>query len=339
MSAPKVPQKAAPLVLHTPTPQNTNADTSEGAHASVVETARLAEIHEERRRAGIVLNKLRTHKNYVLSERVEAENVRSDTLIYLFERTEQKYSVVENIQHAVVDVETFHHLGKYSRTQAQKLFFGLQLCNVQTYTDRLVEHMNQKRDNEPEFETTFQGPPSINLHDIGNGVWGKWKTVPAPDFMHGLAAEENSIVAERRGAMARKGRNVTRAEEVVAKDVEDDLTDQQVRAMRQELKKHGRVNFWVFVLDPESFSRSIENLFHFSFLVQQRVAAVDFSVQEPTASYLGAEGGQNLDGAACGEMIVGFDRGLWKEMVRLHRVRRCMFPRPRFEADLAYAGD
>jgi len=45
-------------------------------------------------------------------------------------------------------------------------------------------------------------------------------------------------------------------------------TAEQVTAARKKLKKVKRKNFFECVVDPHSYSKTIENLFHFSFLIR-----------------------------------------------------------------------
>jgi hypothetical protein len=51
------------------------------------------------------------------------------------------------------------------------------------------------------------------------------------------------------------------------KDRESEAT-RRVRQIESTLEEHGKMNFWQFILDPDSFSRSVENIFHFSFLIK-----------------------------------------------------------------------
>ena len=50
---------------------------------------------------------------------------------------------------------------------------------------------------------------------------------------------------------------------------EEHETTNHVMAVRNALKDTGEVNFLKFIVDPSSFSQTVENLFHFSFLVAE----------------------------------------------------------------------
>jgi hypothetical protein len=64
-------------------------------------------------------------------------------------------------------------------------------------------------------------------------------------------------------------------------------TDHRVEHLHNTLMDLGRVNFFEFVINPYSFSETVENIFDVSFLVRQDKAAFDFEERE-SGLYLSA---------------------------------------------------
>lgn len=51
-------------------------------------------------------------------------------------------------------------------------------------------------------------------------------------------------------------------------------TSKRVEHIFSLLQKTGKINFWKFVADPTSFGRTVENIFHFAFLIKDGYARI-----------------------------------------------------------------
>ena len=65
------------------------------------------------------------------------------------------------------------------------------------------------------------------------------------------------------GSTAKQLENLQNEEESTTKDVQH-IMKHAVRACREK----GRIGYFQFLVDPHSFARTVENMFHFSFLVK-----------------------------------------------------------------------
>ena len=91
------------------------------------------------------------------------------------------------------------------------------------------------------------------------------------------------------------------------------------------------VNFFRFVIDPESFGATIENLFHVSFLVKE--GKVNISVDEglglpvivPVSSRRAAEGGAAEERK--NQVVMNMCMDDWQKLKESLQVRRALIPR------------
>ncbi len=70
----------------------------------------------------------------------------------------------------------------------------------------------------------------------------------------------------------------TKPKEVVNLEEEEESTTKDVarvlEALKIECEKRGRVHYFKFLVDPDSFAHTVENMFHFSFLVKDGRAGI-----------------------------------------------------------------
>lgn len=300
------------------------------------------EQREQRRKAKVIIRQLRQHQQKVEEDKDEAVDCRSNVLSDHFQRAKDNLGKSQTVDQALLDAQIFHRLGQYSKRQAAHLQTGLQTINIKTFTDSLTVHMRRANQSAPmdDENESEQQELRINFVDLGNSVWRRWKSAPSMDFMHGNAPRaDNQVVAEaKKKRRVKKGSVAEKPSELTAKDVEQTETDIQVAEMKRELQKREQCNYWILVIDPNCYSRSIENVFHSSFLIKDSIASLDLKRDPPIISYKrsrdrrdGAsgyqDGGNNENKTS--EFIMGFDKNVWLEVINKYNIRQCILPSKR----------
>ena len=83
---------------------------------------------------------------------------------------------------------------------------------------------------------------------------------------------------------------------------QENATSHMVRLVANILKRHSPINLFEFVINPRSFSQTIENIFYFSFSVQMARAKITIDDNGlPIASYIDvlSEAEQKLENKQC----------------------------------------
>jgi len=291
------------------------------------------DVREDRRKAKVVLKELRLHQQEVEEDKEDAIDCRSEALTQHFKRSEHNLGKSQTVDQALLDAQIFHQLGQYSKRQADQLQSGLQTFDVKTFAESLTVLMQRSR--AADRETPDVTDLTMNLADLGKGIFMRWKTIPSIDFMHGNAPSAGPIRVGERKKLSRvkKGVVAKKPSELSTQDVEQTETDKQVKEMKIELQRRGKCNFWIFVIDPHSFTRSVENVFHSSFLIKDMYASLDLKREEnPTIKYCeprerGQGGGASEEGdMQTSQFILGFDKRVWLEVVEKFNIRKCIFP-------------
>jgi hypothetical protein len=122
----------------------------------------------------------------------------------------------------------------------------------------------------------------LDLDALGKRFYRYFRTAPAPEFMLGpldfdidaspTSCRDAQTPAESRSRSGRErnqNADLEHAEQVSLGDIHEQVrTDVEVKRMFDFMRERGPVELYELVLDPNSFGRTIENIFHLSFLIR-----------------------------------------------------------------------
>ena len=179
------------------------------------------------------------------------------------------------------------------------------------------------------LETT--GPLSRRkLVELGQGMKPMFRRTPVLSYMYGALSSTSLLPEERETSRNRQGdklsKLVRRTEEVVAvsRRGEGDGTEELVTMLMENLvsmwKEAGMnpVEYFRLVLDPNDFGASVENMFHFSFLVKEGKVKVevDTMTRLPVVSPVSQRGGGDWSEEHSSQaVVINFCMEDWRMMV------------------------
>lgn len=237
------------------------------------------ELRQKKLEHKLVLKQLREHSEELDKDKEKAVDPRDDLLGSHFTRAEANSKKATKVDQKLLDAQIFHKLGDYAKRQAGQLQTGLKDYDVNSFVEKLASLMEEKDDSEVTVE-----PNELDMAGLGANVAPLFKTFPffGLSFMHGNSEAKPRQVKKRTVAKrARKGAVAEKPKELEKDELVKDESALHIQQMRKELQKRERLNFWEFVVDPTSFSRSIENVFHSSFLVKDGHAKLDLATEPP----------------------------------------------------------
>jgi non-structural maintenance of chromosomes element 4 len=306
------------------------------------EDARRQLLQTEKQRAKKVIKELREHIETLDENKDEVLNPRSSALASHFLRAEENVRKAKTVDQALIDAQIFAKLSDFSRRQAAQLQSGLKQYDARSFVDRLAQIMQQSRngddddDDDDELDTQNKHP-ELDLHTLGRNIWNRYRTFPSMHFMYGNSEVQPRVVkAKKSGKRVKKGAAAVKPKEMTEEaGAEVGEADQQIKEMKELLQKHGEHNFWTFVVDPASFTRSIENIFHSSFLVKEGHAKLNLSAEPPMITFnlvrKDGESGSSAEAQARefeenSQYIMRFDFNLWRTVVEKYNISSCMLP-------------
>ncbi|MCO5588283.1 hypothetical protein L7F22_042238 [Adiantum nelumboides] len=135
----------------------------------------------------------------------------------------------------------------------------------------------------------------------------------------------------KRAVAEKKGPEV-RPQQVQAQDIANNTneTTRFVEKIAKQLNKVGGengINLFEFALDPDSFSNTVENLFHISFLIRDGMASIDTENENEEPILLGCEQAHPEDyekGLRKRQIVMELDVKTWRGLVEAYNIKRAI---------------
>lgn len=298
----------------------------------------LENIRREKLKAKRITKELREHAEEINDKSDIMQDPRNTALTEHLKRSEENAKKAINVDQKLLDAQIFHKLGDYAKRQAAQMQTGLKDHDVTSFVDKLAQLMEQGRGETAVDDTEADAEDlELDLHGLGRDMGSLFATAPSTFMMYGNGdVQPKKREAKQKQKKARKGSSAVKPAELEKRDIVETETDKQVSKMFKELKRLGSANYWEFVVDPDSFMRSIENTFHSSFLVKDGKAKLNLNAKPPTITYRDANK-TSADAAEARAMekeanavnsqyILRFDYTLWREVVDEYDITTCLLP-------------
>ncbi|KAI9509713.1 Nse4 C-terminal-domain-containing protein [Russula earlei] len=188
--------------------------------------------------------------------------------------------------------------------------------------DRDVEHVDDDDDDDDDEDDEDDEP--LDWERIGRKALAKSRRVPVMDFMLGpLAVEQKKRVVGQRARLEKNKDDERRPQEVREEDI---------ARSENETTKHvidnGPVNLFRFVINPNDFAQSVENLFYLSFLIRDGECALEIEEDGEPVIFI-CEQPQLSDyqeGLRKQQLVFEFDVKTWEEAIKVFNITEPIIP-------------
>jgi len=208
----------------------------------------------------------------------ELVNIENEHLLGYMHHNDELFSQVATPQEAVMDAMLLKNLSRMCRQQAEQMTANIAQFRYEEYADRLVSSMcgegGRKLAKRKWVMLGQQAKLFFKRSPVLTYMFGALDTTPPPP--------KEKKVRETKSRQAVRTSDLKETAAVVLAEAEksENQTEQLVthvfKCLVIKYKEAGRqpVNYFSFVIDPRCFGKSIENMFHVSFLVKEGKAQI-----------------------------------------------------------------
>eukprot|EP01116_Phalansterium_solitarium_P003693 TRINITY_DN14518_c0_g1_i1.p1 TRINITY_DN14518_c0_g1~~TRINITY_DN14518_c0_g1_i1.p1 ORF type:complete len:401 (+),score=59.64 TRINITY_DN14518_c0_g1_i1:74-1276(+) len=246
---------------------------------------------------------------------------------------------VKKPREAALDAELLNVISQYGVEQSQKLQTGFKLYDADEFVLRLrtlLRPANQQFDLDHEADT--ENPHhqaalnSLDWINLGNRCLAYRQRTPALDCMLGPLSLQPTERKPRRVAVRQQLGPETQPEKVTEASIED--VDRETAARVAEVKQcldaqPGPINYFLFVINPESFTQTVENIFHTSFMIKEGSARIDLDEEGlPVISSCAPPNEEDFANGAVRrhQTVIRMEKAIWAQLIELMGITKGVLP-------------
>jgi len=246
----------------------------------------------------------------------QSENDHNELLDYL-KTGDQLFSQVKAPQECVMDATVVKNLSRICKEQAHQMSANVNQFKYEEYVDKLKLNLRGLDKKKwlmfgEQAKAMFRRAPSLTF------MFGALSAIPPPP------KEEKS--RERKARQATKVSDLKETQAMTLQETEtsDNLTDKIVEKIYKELvlkwKENGKmpINYFQFVLHPEDFGKSVENMFHVSFLIKEMKVGISIcpDTELPVIQPISSKQKQSSEEGNKNQVVLNFSMRDWKKLVK-----------------------
>ncbi|KNC99739.1 Smc5-Smc6 complex subunit NSE4 [Spizellomyces punctatus DAOM BR117] len=283
---------------------------------------------EERRRVRAVYRELIAHTE---GKRNELE---SEQLVRTIQKANELFQQVYTTQEATLDSRLLVTAAELGVQKAQRMRLDGGSFNVDDWIGKLVATMSTERQLEEEDEEYAESPEvHLDWYALGQAATRALLKAPTIDFMLGPLAVEPKIRNQPRkvAKLVKNKEDLQRPQQLKESDFDkqENETTTLVFQIAKRLHEVGNINFFTFIVNPESFGQTVENLFYLSFLI--RDGKVQLNEDEEGELILEPAAPPRPEDYEDNEIkryqaVVDIDMATWRALIDAYNIRQSCIP-------------
>ncbi|KTW25855.1 hypothetical protein T552_03128 [Pneumocystis carinii B80] len=194
-----------------------------------------------------------------------------DGLINTIRMADQLFEKVKRPQEAALDSQLLVQTVGIVNTKAKRLKLGDLLFDMDLYIVKLLSFIKTDKD------CHMNEDSGIDWMKIGRLAMLCNKRPPTINFMLGpLSVERKERKVTRQERFHKNKEDLVQPEEIKDGDIlpQDNTTPKNVMNIDNYLKRHSPIGLFEFVINPESFCQTVENMFYLTFLIREGKASL-----------------------------------------------------------------
>ncbi|CAG8559662.1 7450_t:CDS:2 [Ambispora gerdemannii] len=236
------------------------------------------------------------------------------------------YKKVRNTHEAILDSRILVLSGDLSVQKARRMKVDSNAFDTDDYIAKLVNFMGgeqQTRGEEDDGHLDWLG--------LGKVAARHTNRVPSVDFMLGpLSIEQKERVKGKASARIEKDeKDLKTPISMKERDIErqENETTRNVKMLADVIQEKQPINFIELIINPESFSQTVENMFYLSFLVRDGQVSIEDEDGQPVLSRCESATAEDYEnGLIKKQVVLEMDMALWKQLVEIYDIKKSVIP-------------
>uniref|UniRef100_A0A8C3PYR0 Non-structural maintenance of chromosomes element 4 n=1 Tax=Chrysolophus pictus TaxID=9089 RepID=A0A8C3PYR0_CHRPC len=282
----------------------------------------------------------------VQQNREDMLSSKSNRLTEALEEANQLFSGVSCAREAALDAQFLVLASNLGKEKANELRSEITTFDSLTFAEDLLTFMGINRTetegNDSDSESMSGGYlPSNAWYKLGEEAEKYFRRAPSFHYMLGSFKSEPPVPRQRierqRKAPGGEGKRAMPAQLKKMEESHQEATAKEVERILRLLQTHFRndphtpISFFDLVVDPNSFARTVENIFHVSFIVRDGLARIKLDddklpVIEPVQNV--EERNDDHSARARNQVVISLSHEEWREIVETYEITEPMISPP-----------
>lgn len=292
-------------------------------------------------------------------EEVHQFNVNEYTTQELLEKVQLADSLFDQVsapQEATLDSAFLLTASNMHAAKARAMKAGAGAFDIDDFVSKLITFMGGRRgggggggagpkdrrdrqadadydeDVDDDEEDDDEDDEPLNWERIGRKALAKSRRIPVMDFMLGpLAVEQKKRAVGKRARFEKNEEDERRPQELREEDIarsENETTKNVIDIRNLLVEQNGPVNFFRFVINPNDFAQSVENLFYLSFLIRDGECALEIEEDGEPVIFICEQPQMTdyQDGLRKQQLVFEFDVKTWEEAIKTFNISEPIIP-------------
>ncbi|KAK9719422.1 hypothetical protein K7432_004802 [Basidiobolus ranarum] len=249
-----------------------------------------------------------------------------DGLIDNIAKANELFKKVKNPYEATLDARLLVLSADIGTQKARRMKIDSHSFDTSEYIAKMVTLMGGRQGIEDE-----EGRSILNWDTLGDIATNYTARAPSMDFILGPLATEQKTrqISKQRARLEKDKAFLTKPQELKEGDIEkqENETTKNVQAIASLLEEHGPINYFEFIINPESFSQTVENIFYLSFLIRDGKAYIDDESGQPILEACMPPTQEDYaQGLVKKQLILELDLPTWQVIIDTYNIRQSVIP-------------
>ncbi|CAH2322775.1 non-structural maintenance of chromosomes element 4 homolog A [Pelobates cultripes] len=270
---------------------------------------------------------------------------RSNKLTETLEVANKLFEGVSRAREAALDAQFLVLASNLGKEKANQLHADMTVFDPTSFAEDLLSFMGLNRLENPDSDSDDEGfargfLPSDAWEKLGTEADKYFKRTTTFHYMLGSFKTEPPVARPRIERQRKNKVEETRAMPAQLKKMEEshqEATEKEVERILGFLQEYfnqdpdAPISFFDFVIDPKSFSRTVENIFHVSFIIRDGFARIKLDSDKlPIIEPIPQNGSERIDkdNQPRYQNVVSLSHQEWMDIVKTFEITEPMIPPP-----------